>query len=172
MASPQKDRTKRKPTTRDWDLIAVKTLEGLTPKEIKDIYPHLIVEEQSIRNKMSSMGVYKKRKALDEKFLDSVASSLEAKAKVVRDDCFTMFTDLSKTVKGLIENMNEELATGEYSKGKARATAYNANLLSQAITTILKGEHVCLGVDEKGTLELEKTEPDVLIIEGIDEKKI
>lgn len=172
MGSPQKDRTKRKPTSRDWDLIAVKSLEGLNPREIKELYPHLQIEEQSIRNKMSAMGVYKKRQALNEKFIDAVASSLEARAKIVSDDCFTMFDGLSKTVHGLIGEMNEELATGEYKKGKARATAYNVNLMSQAITTIHKGKHICLGVDPNGILEQKELEPEVLVIEGIDEKKI
>lgn len=172
MGSPQKDRTKRKPTSRDWDLITVKSLEGLNPREIKELYPHLQIEEQSIRNKMSSMGVYKKRQAINQKFVDSVASSLEARAKLVSDDCFTMFDELSKTIHGLISEMNEELATGEYKKGKARATAYNVNLMSQAITTTHNGKYKCLGVDPNGVLEQKELEPQVLVIENLDEKKI
>lgn len=172
MSSPQKDRTKRKPTTRDWDLITVKTLEGCSPREIKELYPHLILEEQSIRNKMSQTGVYKKRQAINEKFIDTIASSIEAKQKIVMDDCFTMFDELSKTIHGYLEEMNEELATGEYQKGKARATAYNINLMSQAITTTYNGKTRCLGCDPNGTLELKEREPEVLVIEGVDNEKI
>ena len=119
---------------------------------------------------MSLEGMTAKRKALDFRIADHAMNIIEDHKINVNNECIRLFNTGAEVISSLLENYKEELASGGVSKGQARATAYNTDLLMSGVTKIQKGLRVAYGMDEQG--KLHETAPEVLIIKGLDEDKI
>jgi hypothetical protein len=158
------------PSAKDWDKIAVLYLRGETLDYIVKAFPNLKLNKNTIMTKMSALGYTAKKRAIERKVLDITASNVEEQKVAVSNECIGMFNTGAEVIKMLLDNYLEELKDGEATAGKARATAYNTNLLMDGVTKIQKGLRVAYGMDEDNKL-CEK-EPEVLVIEGIDNGKI
>jgi hypothetical protein len=120
--------------------------------------------------KMSNMGYTAKKRAIDRRVLDITATNVEEQKVAVSNECIGMFETGAEVIKMLLDNYLTELREGEASASKARATAYNTNLLMDGVTKIQKGLRVAYGMDEDN--KLQEKEPEVLVIEGVDNGKI
>lgn len=159
------------PTAKDWDNISALYLRGETLDYIIKAYPSLKLNKSTIMSKMSKLGYTAKKRAIDKKVLDITASNVEEQKIAVSNECIGMFNTGAEVIKMLLDNYLEELKDGETSASKARATAYNTNLLMDGITKIQKGLRVAYDMDNKDD-KLREKEPDVLVIEGVDSGKI
>lgn len=158
------------PSARDWDKISALYLRGETLDYIVKAFPNLELNKNSIMTKMSNLGFTAKKRAIERKVLDITAENVEQQKITVANECINMFQSGAEVIKMLLENYTEELKSGEVSATKARATAYNANLLMDGVTKIQKGLRVAYGMDEDN--KLHEKEPEVLVIEGVDNGKI
>jgi hypothetical protein len=159
------------PTAKDWDNISALYLRGETLDYIIKAYPSLKLNKSTIMSKMSKLGYTAKKRAIDKKVLDITASNVEEQKIAVSNECIGMFNTGAEVIKMLLDNYLEELKDGETSASKARATAYNTNLLMDGITKIQKGLRVAYDMDNKDDKLREKA-PEVLVIEGVDSGKI
>lgn len=158
------------PSAKDWDKIASLYLRGETLDYIVKAFPHLALNKNTIMTKMSNMGYTAKKRAIDRRVLDITATNVEEQKVAVSNECIGMFETGAEVIKMLLDNYLTELREGEASASKARATAYNTNLLMDGVTKIQKGLRVAYGMDEDN--KLQEKEPEVLVIEGVDNGKI
>ena len=141
----KKNLEKHKPTVEDWAKIRVLFLKGMPLDDILKELPDVVITKKSISEKMCRE---EEKIAANEKHIELFNESL----------------DLIQT---LLEQYKDELSQG---KSKPRASAYNMDLIMSAISKAQKGIRVALGMDEEGNLE--SNQPDVLVIEGFNEKEI
>ena len=164
------NKTIKMPTAKDWDKIASLYLRGETLDYIVKAFPNLALNKNTIMTKMSNMGYTAKKRAIDRRVLDITATNVEEQKVAVSNECIGMFETGAEVIKMLLDNYLEELREGQASASKARATAYNTNLLMDGVTKIQKGLRVAYGMDEDN--KLQEKEPEVLVIEGVDNGKI
>lgn len=165
-----KKKDKKTPTAKDWDKVVALYLRGETLEHIMDSFPNVHFTKATIMAKMSKLGCVAKKRAMDRRVLDSNAHIIEQEKVRVTNDCISMFNTGAQVIQMLLANYVDELKDGNVTKGQARATAYNANLLMDGVTKIQKGYRVAYGMDENG--KLHEVEPEVLVIEGVDNGKI
>lgn len=161
---------KRQPVAKDWDKIRPMFMRGETLQHIIDSFPNLQLTKASISCKMSKEGTSKRKKALEQKVLDNLADATTEEKIAVNNECIRLFNNGSKVIDGLLNAYMTEINVGDIPKNKARATAYNIDLLMSGVTKIQKGLRVAYGMDEDG--KLYEKEPEVLVIEGVDTEKI
>ena len=163
---------KRKPLAHDWDRIRPLYMRGETLQYIMESFPYLDITKASIYNHMRREGSLAKKKALDQKIMDNLADAVQEQKIAVNNECIRLFNNGSKVIDGLLKAYLTEISIGDISKSKtkARATAYNIDLLMSGVTKIQKGLRVAYGMDEDG--KLYEKEPEVLVIEGVDTGKI
>lgn len=161
---------KRKPTAKDWDKIRMMTLRNESLDYILASFPDVELNKSYVMKKMSAEGVVAKRKAIQEKAIDHAASIAEKDKLQVNNMCIDLYNKGADIIQGLLSQYGAELTQGNVSKGQARATAYNVDMLMSGITKIQKGLRVAYGIDDNG--KLYEKEPEVMIIEGFDNEKI
>lgn len=161
---------KRRPTAKDWDRVRMMFLRNEELDYILASLPDVQLSKSTIMNVMSKEGLVAKRNAIQESAINH-ASSLAEKDKIqVNNMCIDLYNKGADIIQGLLAQYSRELADGNVSKGQARATAYNTDMLMSGITKIQKGLRVAYGIDDNG--KLYEKEPEVMIIEGFDEGKI
>ena len=156
---------KHKPTIDDWAKIRVLFLKGVSLDDILKELPEVEVSKKSISEKMCREGINKKKREIEEKANKKLYERVEEEKIAAKH--IQLFNDSLEIVKTLLEQYRDELSQG---KAKPRASAYNMDLIMSAISKAQKGLRVALGMDEEGNLELKQ--PDVLVIEGFNEKDI
>lgn len=161
---------KRKPTAKDWDLVRMMFLRNEELDYILASLPDVDLQKSYIMKKMSAEGLVAKRNAIQEKAIDCAANLAEKDKLQVNNMCIDLYNKGADIIQGLLAQYSGELAMGNVSKGQARATAYNVDMLMSGITKIQKGLRVAYGIDEKGNVY--EKEPEVMIIEGFNQDKI
>lgn len=116
---------------------------------------------------MSREGNKKKKREIEARATKRLYERIEEEKMAANERHIQLFNDSLEIVTTLLEQYRNELALG---KAKPRASAYNMDLIMSAISKAQKGLRVALGMDEDGNLEL--NQPDVLVIEGLNESKI
>lgn len=164
------DIIKKKPDAKCWDRVKALYIAGESIDSIIKALPRYNLSQKSIYRKMALDGVTAKKKALDARITDHVLNVVEEEKIKVNNDCIRLFNTGAEVISKLLNCYNEELENGEISKGKARATAYNIDMLMSGVTKVQKGLRVAYGMDENG--KLYEKEPEVLVIEGVDTGKI
>lgn len=158
---------KRKPTAKDWAKIRAMYLRGETLDYVMEQIPYLDVKRSSISEKMSREGVNKKKKEIEERTNKKLCERIEEDKILANERHIQLFNESLDVIQTLLEQYKDELTQG---KAKPRASAYNMDLIMSGITKAQKGLRVALGMDEDGNLKLEQ--PDILVIEGFNEKSI
>lgn len=161
---------RKNPPAQVWDRVRVLFLRGETPDAIAKMFPEYRISASQITKRMSLEGMTAKRKALDFRIADNAMNLIEEDKLNVNKECIRLFNTGAEVISTLLERYKDELNAGQVSKGQARATAYNTDLLMSGVTKIQKGLRVAYGMDEQG--KLHEKAPDVLIIKGLDEDKI
>jgi hypothetical protein len=161
---------RKNPPAQVWDRVRVLFLRGETPEDISKMFPQYRLSASQITKKMSLEGMTAKRKALDFRIADHAMNLIEEDKLAVNNECIRLFNTGAEVISTLLERYKDELNSGPVSKGQARATAYNTDLLMSGVTKIQKGLRVAYGMDEQG--KLHEKAPEVLIIKGLDEDKI
>ena len=161
---------KRKPTAKDWDKVRMMFLRNEELDYILASLPDVELNKTYVMKKMSAEGLVAKRNAIQQKAIDSAASIAEKDKILVNNMCIDLYNKGADIIQGLLSQYSGELMQGNVSKGQARATAYNIDMLMSGVTKIQKGMRVAYGIDENG--KVYEKEPEVMIIEGFDDKKI
>lgn len=120
--------------------------------------------------KVSAEGLPARRRAIREKALEATEAKALVEIEKVNDMCINLFNKGADIIEDLLKNYAEELKQGNVSKGQARATAYNIDMLMSGLTKIQKGLRVSYDADDKG--KLQEKQPEVMVIEGFDNNKI
>ena len=164
------DIIKRNPTPNDWLRVANLYFQGKTYPEILQAMPCVNLNVQKIARYVSKNALNIKKADMDSRVIENTLSLVEENKKRVNLDCINLFTKGADVIDALLDNCFVELQDKTISKGQARATAYNVDLLMSGVTKVQKGLRVAYGMDENG--KLYEKEPEVLVIEGIDKEKI
>lgn len=170
MTKKEESQERRKPTARDWDKIRAFYMRSESLDYIIESFPHLILNKTMIMNKMGREGCAAKKKAMQEKVIQNLASITEEEKLAVNSQCIKLFNTGARVIEGLLTQYTDEVAQGDIPKAKAKATAYNVDMLMSGVTKIQKGLRVAYGMDDNG--KLYEKEPEVLVIEGFDQGKI
>lgn len=99
----------------------------------------------------------------EEKF---ISSELERR-KQANEDHLKLYDKATQIVDLLLEKYLTELKDGDE---KTKANAYSLDAILKAINTIQKGQRLALNIDKEESTE--NVEPEVRIIEGLNEEKI
>lgn len=161
---------KRKPLAKDWDKVRMMWMRNEELDYILASFPDVAFNKNMIVKKMSKEGITAKRRSIQEAAIDNAAKIAEKDKLYVNALCIDLYNKGADIIQGLLAQYNNELSMGDVSKGQARATAYNVDMLMSGLTKIQKGLRVAYGVDDNG--KLYEKEPEVLIIEGFDKDKI
>jgi len=170
MAKKENSNGKRKPTAKDWDKVRMMFLRNEELDYILASLPDVDLNKSSLMKKMYNEGLVAKRNLIQEKAIDHASSLAEKDKLQVNNMCIDLFNKGADIIQGLLAQYSSELAMGNVSKGQARATAYNVDMLMSGTTKIQKGLRVAYGIDDNG--KLYEKEPEVMIIEGFDNNKI
>lgn len=161
---------RKNPPAQVWDRVRVLFLRGETAEDIAKMFPNYRISASQITKRMSLEGMTAKRKALDFRIADNAMNLIEEDKLAVNKECIRLFNTGAEVISTLLDRYREELSSGPVSKGQARATAYNTDLLMSGVTKIQKGLRVAYGMDEQG--KLHEKAPEVLVIKGLDEDRI
>ena len=161
---------KHSPTAKDWDKIRMMFLRNEELDYILASLPDVQVSKSTIMQKMSKEGLVAKRNVIQEKAIDHAASLAEKDKLQVNNMCIDLYNKGADIIQGLLAQYSNELMQGNVSKGQARATAYNTDMLMSGVTKIQKGLRVAYGIDDNG--KLYEKEPEVMVIEGFNQDKI
>lgn len=159
------------PTARDWDKIDALYLRGEDLDYIIKCFPNLQVAKSTIRNRATRLGLVEKKKNIDIAVKDHLMKTLERDKIESNEKTLALFRDGEKVIALLLQQYLDEAEKGEnVVKSRAKATAYNMDMLMNALTKSQNGIRKCLGMDKDGN-PYEK-EPEVLVIKGVDTDKI
>lgn len=161
---------KRKVQARDWDKIRAFYMRGESLDYIIESFPDVALNKNTIVNKMGREGITAKKKALQEKICDNLASLAEQEKIAVNNQCIKLFNNGAKVIEQLLKQYDVEVKQGDIPKTKAKATAYNVDMLMSGVTKIQKGLRVAYGMDENG--KLYEKEPEILVVDGVSMDKI
>ena len=161
---------KRLPTYKQWDTIRAKYMREESLDNIIKAFPDLKLTKRSIVAKMNKDGVTARRKAIRDVVLDSIQKDIETEKIETNNKCIHLFNTGAEVIELLLGQYLAEAQDPERIKGKAKATAYNLDMLMSGVTKVQKGLRVCYGMDENG--KLYEKEPEVLVIDGLDVDKI
>ena len=164
------DIIKRRPNDNDWARVTTLYFQGKTYKEIIKAMPLVDLSEKKIARYVSKYSLNDKKSEMDKRVIDASLMMVEDAKKKVNADCIRLFNKGAEVINTLLENCFTELKDKTISKGQARATAYNVDLLMSGVTKVQKGLRVAYGMDEDG--KLYEKEPEVLTIEGLNTDKI
>lgn len=162
---------KKKPTSRDWDRVRALYMRGENLDTILEALPKVKLSKKAIIAKMNLEGITARRKAIQDTVMDSLQKNIETERIEVNNQCINLFNTGAKVIEHLLAQYLTEVKSGDVPKLKAKATAYNTDMLMSGVTKIQKGLRVCYGMDE-ATGKLYEKEPEVLVIEGLDTDKI
>lgn len=162
--------TKRKPTAKDWDRIRALYLRAESLDDILNALPDVELSKHTIQCRMSKEGFAAKKRAMEERVMDLLVSTAEKEKISVNETCIKLFNDGSRVISELLSQYIDEVQYGNTDKNKARATAYNIDMLMSGVTKIQKGLRVAYGMDDNG--KLYEKEPEVLVIDGLNPGKI
>lgn len=165
----QDDIIKRKPSAKDWDKVRALYVRGENLEEICKALPNVNLTSKGILKKMALEGITARKKALNDKIVDNMFKITEEEKLKVNQDCIRMFNNGARVIDGLLGKYIAEVEEG-CKDAKARATAYNVDMLMSGVTKIQKGLRVAYGMDENG--KLYETEPEVLTVENINTDNI
>ena len=129
--------------------------------------PDVVITKKSISEKMCREGINKKKREIEQRATKKLYERLEEEKIAANEKHIELFNESLDLIQTLLEQYKDELSQG---KSKPRASAYNMDLIMSAISKAQKGLRVALGMDEEGNLE--SNQPDVLVIEGFNEKEI
>ena len=159
---------KREPEPKDWDMVRTLYLRNYELDYIVKQFPDVKFTTLSILNKMRKDGVDKQKKEINERFNAHITDEVVAERRRNSEGCVKAYKKgLDIINKLLTDYRNEQEESGGIPK---RCTAYNMDLLMSGLNKIQKGFDVAFGEDKNG--KLYEKEPDVVVIEGIDEKKL
>ena len=170
MAKQDNTNEKRKPTAKDWDKVRMMFLRNEELDYIMACLPDVCLTKNGIVKKMSKEGLIAKRNAIQAAAIDSAATIAEKDKIHINNMCIDLFNKGADIIQGILGQYNRELMEANVSKGQARATAYNVDMLMSGVTKIQKGLRVAYGYDDKNNLY--EKEPEVMIIEGFSQDKI
>ncbi|MBQ8636315.1 hypothetical protein IJX73_00840 [bacterium] len=163
----KKEIEKRKPTAKDWAKIRALYLRGETLDYVMEQIPDVDVRRSTISEKMSREGINKKKKEIELRTQKKLCERIEEEKIIANERHIQLFNDSLDVIETLLGQYKDELSQN---KAKPRASAYNMDLIMSGISKAQKGLRVALGMDEDGNLQL--NQPDVLIVEGFNEKNI
>lgn len=158
------DIVKRRASARDWDKIRALYIRGESLDEICKALPNVNITGSGILKKMAMEGVTARKKALNDKIVDNMFKITEEEKMRVNQDCIRLFNNGARVIEGLLGKYISEVEEG-CKDPKAKATAYNVDMLMSGVTKIQKGLRVAYGMDENG--KLYEKEPEVLVIENV-----
>lgn len=167
MTKNKKECEKRKPTAKDWAKIRAMYLRGESLDYVMEQIPDLDIKRSSISEKMSREGINKKKREIEERTKNKLYQRIEEDKIQANERHIQLFNESLDVIQTLLEQYKAELLEG---KSKPRASAYNMDLIMSGISKAQKGLRVALGMDEEGNLQL--NQPEVLVIEGFNEKDI
>ena len=163
----KKEIEKREPTPQDWDKIKTLYLQNYELDAIVKQFPEVHIAPVTILNKMRKEGMEKVKKQINERVINTMADELVKERKRTTEECVRAYRRGIDIINRLLADYKEEQQAGGTPK---RCTAYNMDLLMSGINKIQKGFDTAFGEDKNG--KLYEKEPDVFVIEGIDEKKL
>lgn len=166
----EKKETKKAPTARDWDRVRALYMRNETLDTIISALPKVKLTKRGIVAKMNLEGITERRKAVQNTVLDHLQKNIETEKIEVNNQCIHLFNTGAKVIDHLLTQYLDEVTSSEAPKSRAKATAYNVDMLMSGITKVQKGLRVCYGMDENG--KLYEKEPEVLVIDGLDTDKI
>lgn len=158
------------PTTKDWDKISVLYLRGDDLQSIINAFPDVHLTKGGIMAQMRKRGYTQQKKAIDAHVKKHIVDVVEQDKIKTNEQCIQLYGLGANIIEKLLKEYDAELNRGDVSKGQARATAYNLDLLMSGLTKVQKGYRVAYGMDKDGKL-FEK-EPEVLVIDGVNMDKI
>ena len=161
---------KKQPTSRDWDRVRALYMRNETLDTIIAALPNVKLSKRGIVAKMNLEGVTERRKAIQNTVMDNLQKNIETQKIEVNNQCINLFNTGAKVIEHLLAQYLDEVQQGDIPKMKAKATAYNMDMLMSGVTKIQKGLRVCYGMDENG--KLYEKEPEVLVIDGLNTDKI
>jgi hypothetical protein len=163
------DIVKRKPSAKDWDTVRALYVRGENLDEICKALPNVNLTSKNILKKMALEGITARKKALNDKIVDNMFKITEEEKMKVNESCIRMFNNGARVIEGLLGKYIAEVEDG-CKDPKAKATAYNVDMLMSGVTKIQKGLRVAYGMDENG--KLYEKEPEVLVVENVSMDKI
>lgn len=161
---------KRTPTSRDWDNIRKWYMNNEDLNTIMSKVPNLKITKRGIVAKMNLEGITERRKAIQDAVMDNLQKNIETQRIEVNNNCINLYNTGAKVIEHLLVQYLDEVKQSDIPKMKAKATAYNLDMLMSGVTKIQKGLRVCYGMDDQG--KLYEKEPEVLVIDGLDIDKI
>ena len=167
MARPKKEIPKHKPTAKDWAKIRALYLRGETLDYVMEQIPDVEIRRSTISERMSREGINKKKREIEERTKQKLCQRVEEDKLAANERHIQLFNESLDVIQTLLDQYKDELLLG---KAKPRASAYNMDLIMSGISKAQNGLRVALGMDENGDLQV--NQPEVLTIEGLDEKKI
>ena len=168
----KKDITEKRkaPTARDWDRVRALYMRNETLDTIIAALPKVKLTKRGIVAKMDSEGITERRKEINDTVMNHLQKNIETEKIQVNNKCIHLFNTGAKVIDHLLAQYLDEVKDKDVPKAKAKATAYNLDMLMSGITKVQKGLRICYGMDEEG--KLYEKEPEVLVIDGLDDSKI
>jgi len=163
----KKLKERRTPTPQDWDKVKALYLRNYELDYIVKQFPDVALTSLTILNKMRKEGADKQKKEINERVNNTITDEIVAERKKNTEECVKAYKKGIDIINRLLADYRNEQATGGIPK---RCTAYNMDLLMAGINKIQKGFDTAFGEDKNG--KLYEKEPNVFVIEGIDEKKL
>lgn len=169
MAFKKKDKEiiKREPTPQDWGKVKVLYLQGYELNAIVKQFPEVKLTEAGIIIKMKQEGADKLKKEINDRVNGTLGDQIVAEKKKTTEECIRAYKKGIDIINRLLADYREEQQAGGNPK---RCTAYNMDLLMAGINKIQKGFDTAFGEDKNG--KLYEKEPDVFIIEGVNQEKL
>ena len=165
-----KTNIKREPTAKDWDKIRALYMREETLDNILLSLPNVNLTKRQIIAKMNKSGATARRKALNDTVMDNLQKTIEKEKIKTNEECINLYESGAKIINCLLKQYYSEAKAGDVPKSKAKATAYNIDLLMSGVTKIQKGLRVCYGMDDNN--KLYEKEPEMLVIEGLNLEEI
>lgn len=163
----QEDIVKHEPTPQDWGKVKVLYLQGYELGSIVKQFPDVKLTEASIIIKMKQEGADKLKKEINDRANNTLCEQIVAEKKKTTEECVRAYKKGIDIINRLLADYRTEQQAGGIPK---RCTAYNLDLLMAGINKIQKGFDTAFGEDKNG--KLYEKEPDLFIIEGIDQQKL
>jgi hypothetical protein len=158
---------KREPTPYDWDRVRLMYLQGYELRDIVKSYPEVQLSETGILDKMKKEGSDKIKRDIAYRTTNTMADEIVAEKKKTTEECVRAYKKGIDIINRLLADYRSEQQEGGNPK---RCTAYNMDLLMAGINKIQKGFDIAFGEDKNG--KLYEKEPDVFIIEGVNQEKL
>ena len=160
---------KRALNDHDWVIITALYIRGVNPAEIvkQKEFAKTNITVRKIKERMRKDGITWRKNGIDEEVKNRICEEVIDEKVAFTKKVLTLYDDSLKVIENIIQNYKDEAMLNPT---KPRATAYNMDQLAGALNKCQNGIRTALGMDKDGNLT--ETEPETLVIEGLDLDKI